>query len=272
MVVFFANGAIFTSWASRIPAITAALGMSAAMLAVAVVAGLSPSAVLVARYGSVWTVRTALVGYTLALAAVALAPDIVFLTIALFGLGVGNGLLDVAMNTAAINVERRHAGQLMAGFHALFSAGGLAGAAAGTATAAADVNVRVHLPVAGLLLLCVGLAASLRLLPDPVRDGEARNGPSSSGQAGTSARPPSATEAAGKPAYRDRRVLVLGLLACCSLLCEGAANDWSAVYIRRGLGGSPAVAALGFTVFTLAMSGGRLVADRLATRVGPIAA
>jgi MFS family permease len=273
--VFFANGAIFASWASRIPAITVALGMSPAMLAVAVfglslgaVAGLPLSAMLVARYGSVWTVRTALVGYTLALAAVAFAPDMLLLTMGLFAFGVGNGLLDVAMNTAAINVQRRYPGQIMAGFHALFSAGGLAGAVVGTVAAAAEVDVRVHLVAVGLVLLCVGLAASLRLLPDQAQDGSARKPARSASKPARSA---SASRTAGGSAYRDRRVLVLGLLACCSLLCEGAANDWSAVYIREGLGGSPAVAALGFTMFTLAMTGGRLVADRLATRVGPVA-
>jgi MFS family permease len=278
MAVFFANGAIFTSWASRIPSITAALGMGPALLAVAVfglslgaIVGLPLSAMLVARYGSVWTVRTALVGYTLALAVVAFAPDMLALTTALFVLGVGNGLLDVAMNTAAINVERRYEVQIMAGFHALFSAGGLVGAVAGTVAAAADVNVRVHLPAAGLVLGCVGLAASLRLLPDPGRNGHAQGASAGSGPAGSAARPPSVGEAAGKPAYRDRRVLVLGLLACCSLLCEGAANDWSAVYIRDSLGGSAGVAAAGFTAFTLGMTGGRLVADRLATRAGPVA-
>jgi MFS family permease len=269
--VFFANGAIFASWASRIPAITAALGMNAAELAFAVfglslgaVAGLPLSAILVARYGSVWTVRMALVSYALALAAVASAPNMLILTVTLVALGVGNGLLDVAMNTAAINVERRYPDQIMAGFHALFSAGGLTGALVGAVAAAVGADFRVHLSIAGLVLLCIGLAASMALLPDPVRNGHAQ-----AGAAGNSAPPAQSASGSGQSAYRDGRVLALGLLACCSLLCEGAANDWSAVYIRDGLGGSPAVAALGFTVFTATMTVGRLVADRLAARAGP---
>jgi MFS family permease len=57
----------------------------------------------------------------------------------------------------------------------------------------------------------------------------------------------------------------------CSLLCEGAANDWSAVHIRDTLGGSPAAAASGFAAFSLTMTAGRLLADRLAARFGAVA-
>jgi MFS family permease len=254
-VVFFVNGAVFATWATRVPAVTSPLGMSPGEVA-AVVFGLSAGAVvglplagwLTNRLGSAFMMRAALPVYAGALAWVPNAPTVLVLAIALVGLGIGNALLDVSMNTAAAHVERAYDRQIMAGFHALFSFGGLGGAAAGTVAASAGVSASTHMTVAAVLLCCAGLVASFGALPDP------GGGPAEKRQRGK----------------LDRRVVLLGLLACCSLLCEGAANDWSAIYIQDTLGGTAGVAAAGFAVFSLAMTVGRFVADRVVTRIGAV--
>src|SRR5207302_8482837 len=58
--------------------------------------------------------------------------------------------------------------------------------------------------------------------------------------------------------------------AFCTLLAEGAAADWSAVYLSRSLGAAAALAALGYTAFSLAMVVSRTVGDRLNVRLGPV--
>jgi MFS family permease len=63
---------------------------------------------------------------------------------------------------------------------------------------------------------------------------------------------------------------VLSLLALCSLLGEGAADGWSAVYLRDNLGTSAGFAAMGYAAFALTMASGRLAGDRLADRFGPV--
>ncbi len=55
----------------------------------------------------------------------------------------------------------------------------------------------------------------------------------------------------------------------CSLLGEGAAGSWSAVYLHDNLGTSAAFAALGYAAFSVTMATGRLFGDRLAARFGP---
>jgi fucose permease len=45
--------------------------------------------------------------------------------------------------------------------------------------------------------------------------------------------------------------------------------DWSAVYLHDTLGASPAVAAIGFAAFSLAMAAGRFTGDALVGRLGP---
>ena len=66
-----------------------------------------------------------------------------------------------------------------------------------------------------------------------------------------------------------RRLLALGALAFACLLIEGASADWSAVYLRDELGTTAAVAAIGFTAFSVTMTLGRVFGDRLVDRFGP---
>jgi len=63
-------------------------------------------------------------------------------------------------------------------------------------------------------------------------------------------------------------LLLMASLAVCSLLGEGAADGWSAVYLRDNLGASAGVAALAYAGFSVAMAFGRLSGDRLAARFG----
>lgn len=60
----------------------------------------------------------------------------------------------------------------------------------------------------------------------------------------------------------------MALLAVCSLLGEGAADGWSAVYLRDNLAASAALAALACAGFSVAMAFGRLAGHRLAARIG----
>jgi hypothetical protein len=53
-----------------------------------------------------------------------------------------------------------------------------------------------------------------------------------------------------------------------TLLAEGAMSDWSAVYLRRALETSPAMASTGYAAFSTAMAAGRLGGDRVAERIG----
>jgi MFS family permease len=61
-------------------------------------------------------------------------------------------------------------------------------------------------------------------------------------------------------------VIVLGGIAFAGMLCEGAAADWSAVYLRNSLHAVPAVAGLAYAAFALAMVIVRLSGNRLFTR------
>src|SRR4029079_12968534 len=79
------------------------------------------------------------------------------------------------------------------------------------------------------------------------------------------------TRAAGTaPDAWSLPLVILGLIAFGSFLSEGAAADWSAVYIRDEAGATSAVAAAGFAGFSLGMVAARFAGDRAGAAVGPV--
>jgi MFS family permease len=76
--------------------------------------------------------------------------------------------------------------------------------------------------------------------------------------------------AAGRRDGWSLPLVILGLIAFGSFLSEGAAADWSAVYLRDRAGATPAIAAAGFAGFSLGMVAARFAADRVVAAVGPV--
>jgi fucose permease len=80
-----------------------------------------------------------------------------------------------------------------------------------------------------------------------------------------------ARPATSRRARRVRRlIIVLGVLGICGMVGEGAAGDWSAVYLTDNLGASAGFAALGFAAFSVTMTAGRAIGDGLIHRFGTV--
>ncbi|NUB91643.1 MFS transporter [Haloterrigena sp. SYSU A121-1] len=254
-IAFVILGAIFATWAVRIPAIETLLRLSKADIGIALlglavgsVLGLIASGVLVARYGAKAVVRLAIVTYCLLLPVIPLSGGLYSLLAVLAGFGFGKGLLDVAANTQALHIERVYSRQIMGGFHALYSAGALLGSLVGALFTGLGLSARAHFLVLAATFLAIGLAASVWLLPPDEAD---------------------ADETDTEFALPSREILGFCLIGFCALLVEGIANDWSAVFLEGAAGARPAVAALGFAAFALAMTLGRFAADRAVDAIGP---
>jgi MFS family permease len=65
-------------------------------------------------------------------------------------------------------------------------------------------------------------------------------------------------------------LIVLGAIGFASFVAEGSAGDWGAIYLRDDTHASAATAAVGFMVFNILMTVGRLSGDRLAARFGAL--
>ncbi len=256
-VVFFADGLLIGSWAARIPAVqdkaeltNTQLGLALFAMSLGALVAMPIAGWLGERIGSRLLVIAALIGGGASLFLASLAGGLGGLAAALAAFGASFGAINVSANAQGLALERQYGRSILSSFHASFSAGGLAGAGLGAMAAGAGISPRVHFGALALLLSAVSITAGRWLLH---LDGAARAAPA-------------------RILIRPRGILLLlGVAAFFTMLAEGAAADWSAVYLSDSLGATAAVAALGYAGFSLAMAASRAVGDRLNGRFGPVA-
>jgi MFS family permease len=264
---FLLRGFVFATFASRVPTIKENLGITDGQLAIGFVGlnagallGLQLGGMLVPRTGSRPVLVVTLLAFAGALLIPAVVPDLPALVAALFVLAVFNSVVDVAMNAQGVMVQRLMARPVLSGMHAMHSLGGVLGAGAGSLAARLEAAPPVHFLVAGAVAAVACLAVSPLLLLSRT-----------DGQGGSSGATPGVV--AGMSAWLHGwsfPVAVLGALAFCFTLAEGAALDWSAVYVSDSLGGSAALGAVSLGAFLGAVTLGRLVGDRLVSRFGAV--
>jgi MFS family permease len=66
----------------------------------------------------------------------------------------------------------------------------------------------------------------------------------------------------------DKYLFLVGLLALCAMLCEGAMFDWSVNYFEKVVRAKKSMVTTGYMSFIVAMATGRLIGDRLISRYG----
>ncbi|SKA18267.1 Fucose permease [Chitinophaga eiseniae] len=251
--LFFLTGLCFASWASRIPDIQQSLhlndaGLGSVLLALPVgsLISLPVAGVLVSRFGSKQVLIIAAVAYAAILPVLGLAKAPWELISFLVFFGFCGNLANIAVNTQAVAVEAMYGRSIMASFHGLWSVAGFTGAAIGAAMSGLHLQPVYH------FLLITGISWTLVLLTMRHIVQQDNN------------------VQANQPLFvkPDRFLLTLGIIAMCSMICEGTMFDWSGVYFRRvvkvdeGLGGA------GYAAFMGTMASGRFVADWMITRLG----
>lgn len=270
--IFAVHGFLYASWAVRVPAIKAQTGASTGALALALL-GLSAGAVatmimvgaLCRRLGARQVTVPSCGLLSLALVLPPLAHSALALGLALLLFGAAYGCVNVAMNSVAVDLVAALRRPVMAGFHAAWSFGGLAGAGLGGLLAPHLSPLR-QLMLAAACGVAVTAAAGRTLLtapaqPAPAAADPAGPRPSAAGQAPADSRWHAATRLA-------RLVGVLGLIALCSAYDEGAIGDWGALHLKQDLSASAGLAAAGYAVFALAEACGRLSGTALLERHG----
>ena len=249
--VFFVNGATYASWTPRLPELQRELGISDGALGLTLVgmglgglAATSFSGWLVDRRGSRTTTLATSAAMSLWLPVLGLAPTAVLVFSALLVLGALDGLTDVAMNSQAVELQRRSHRSIITRFHAVWSAGAVAGGLVASRAAAAGVSLHVQLLVTGVLLAVLTVVASRSLLPD--------------------------RRIADRPATADpdpvapRRVLVvLFVIGVAIALAELPPNEWSALLLSDRFDISTGTAGLGFVAVASGMFVGRVLGDRV---------
>ncbi len=255
-VTFLVQALLFASWIAHIPEVKARLGLDDGTLGLALlgapigsVLAMLATGWLLPRVGSQRMVQITLAGFALTGVTVGLASSLLLLFLALGLWGAFQGALDVSMNAQGITVERAIGRPIMSGLHGAWSIGALVGAGIGTAGVGLGLSLDGQLLGVGVVALLLAGWLSLRLLADPPEDRH------------TAGSQPITTVLA------NPIVLTLAIIALACMVCEGAAADWSAVYLRESLGASATVGGLGYVAFSLTMLTVRLAGDVLLGRI-----
>ena len=255
VVTFLIHGLVVSTWVSRVASVKSLLHLDDGVFGLALLGGAIGSVtaipicgMLVARYGSRTMARGTSLCFCVVLVLPALAVNAATLFAALLAFGAMAGANDVAMNAQAVATEKRLGMRAMSRFHAMFSLGGIAGAAAGALVAGWHVAPLRHLGFAAILLLGVAAAGSW-LTPEVPVDKK----PVASGRMFRRLPP---------------ALIALSAIGFCIFLSEGAIADWTGVYLKQVIHTTDGFAPIGYAVFSASMAGFRMAGDRITNRLG----
>ncbi|MEM8750837.1 MAG: MFS transporter [Pseudomonadota bacterium] len=258
--VFFCESFVLGNWIPRIPSIKANLALSDGQLGLALfvlaggtllafVGGTGLIKAVGLRKACAWSIPA----WALSMMLAALAPSGLTLGMALLAAGIGIGVLEIAMNTAADEYEVREGKRVMSRAHGFWSVGSLLGAACGTAFVWLDVGVASHFLIVMPLVSVLGFWVSGYIVENPhSRSSEPR-------------------EKAPIFQLPGRAIALLCIMPIGVMLVEGAFIDWSALFVVNVLGGSGEIAGIAFICFAAMMSVTRLSGDWLLDRFGAFA-
>lgn len=251
--LFFLQGLCFATWASRIPTIQqnlslsdGELGMILLALPVGSMIALPLAGWLVTRFGSKTVVINVLIVYAIMLVMLGLAQNITQIIFALIVYGMAGNTANIAMNTQAIGVEARYNRNIMASFHGLWSLAGFTAAGIGTFMIGKGIIPFYHFIIISALILLSLAIIFQYLLPNE----EKRT---------------VSNKIFVKP---DKALLLLGLIAFCSMICEGAMFDWSGIYFKKIVNAQGAWIGAGYTAFMCTMAAGRFIGDWVTMQLG----
>ncbi|SDE26906.1 Fucose permease [Mucilaginibacter pineti] len=249
--MFFMAGLSFSSWASRIASVQQTMGLSDAALGavlfslpVGLMLSLPFSGWLITKIGSRKLLIGALLVYAVALVTLGLAQNTFQLIVCLICFGFSSNAVNISVNTQAVATEQIYQKPILASFHGLWSLAGFAGAGIGTFMIANGIAPFHH-----FLLMMVVIAAGVVIAARYLKDDKV---------------------ASAGPVFvmPDKSLIKLGVIAFCSMICEGAMFDWSVIYFKKVVLAPTALVGIGFTAFMFTMAGGRFVADWFAHRFG----
>lgn len=193
------------------------------------------------------------IGFALLLLAVLLpslslwtSPLMMAITLFLFGTAAGS--LGVALNIQAVVVEKNSLKSLMSGFHGMASLGGLAGVLTITALLALSISsVMSAFAVSLLLVIIVFLSVpyNIKAVENTLLEASSKV----------------------KKSIRQRLpqplIILIGIACFIIFMTEGAAMDWSGIYLTQQYGVNAAFAGLAYTFFAIAMTTGRFTGHYL---------
>ncbi|MGF1344278.1 MFS transporter [Streptomyces flavovirens] len=263
-----AAGTGMASWVARTPAVrdgldvsTGAMGLVLFGLSTGSMAGVTASGPLVRRYGGRVTISAGATLVVAGLLVVAAGASLslaagVFGGLALFGGGMG--LAEVAFNIEGAAVESVIGRPVLPVLHGCFSLGTVVGALLGMALTAVEFPVGWHLTAVAALIAAAAVRSVLSLPQGTGKEAPFGGSPRQGGTQGRSR------------VWRDRRLLLIGVIVLAMAFAEGAANDWLPLLMVDGYHVSATAGSLTFLAFASSMALGRFAGGPLLERYGRV--
>ncbi|HEY2002662.1 MAG TPA: MFS transporter [Acidobacteriaceae bacterium] len=250
---FLANGIVMGAWVPHVPDRARELHLDPGTLGWALLAsGLGAvmampiAGRMTARLGSRAVCRVAGIAFPIMLSAVVLAPTALLMAMALLCFGIAGASMDVAMNAQGIAIEEQLGERTISRLHGIWSIGSFAGAAI------TSFALSRHVPAQMIVLSFSAFVIVLVVAATPSLFTRAEEGLHEQ---------PHALRPHG-------RLLLLGLVAFVSMVCEGSIADWSGLYLRVVRGAGHGVSGYGYAAFAALMVTGRLMGDAVVARFG----
>jgi MFS family permease len=253
---FAAQGLGFSVLLTHLPAFKDRYGVgdatvTAIVFAVAVLAGLGTAVAdrLAAARGSGLALRASLLTIAVAVAIVAVSPNLVPFCLGFAVYGVGVGGVDASMNMQAVALQHRYGRSILTSFHGAWSAGGIIGSLYTAGTEGLNLPLPPVLLLAAAAILAVAWYVGGRLAPV------------------TSERS-AATTSTSTVSTPWRPILLLGLAVVCFYVADSGTSSWSSDYLHEVLHAGKGIAPLAFAGYTGASLVSRLLGDHAVRRRG----
>ncbi|NJB70275.1 hypothetical protein GGR42_000737 [Saonia flava] len=153
-------------------------------------------------------------------------------------------ILNIAVNTQSITLQRKFDKKIIGSFHGLWSTGGLSGVGFSTLMVKFNIGIGQHMLMVAILTLVITLFA----YPYLIKHDKAPTGNKL---------------ILGKP---DPFILYLGILVFFAAVCEGGMYDWSGVYFREVV--KVEIFTYGYLIFMACMALSRFFSDKIIENIG----
>lgn len=253
-ILFLLCGLNFATWATRIPDFKqllhlsdAALGTVLMGLPIGSLVSLPLAGWLIAKYNSKIICLIAICLYVVVIPLIGFSTSALALFAGLFLFGMSGDILNIAVNTQVISLEKKTSKIMMSSFHAIFSVGLMLGALLGGLVVTFHIGFKAHFYGIALLNLLLIPSFYFFLLPDESTAKKNEESKSYIFNLGT-------------------YLIILACIAFCGMLCEGAMADWISLYFAEKIKSNSLPNTIGFTSFAAAMVIGRLAGDYLSNK------
>lgn len=267
-LLFALPGVAFASWVSRTPIIrdilhvsTAEMGIIIFGLAAGSLVGLLGAGNIISHIGG----RAVILGSAILIVSgfviVGLGTafsltSIVFAGLVIFGGGYGTA--EVALNVEGSAVENQLQKTLLPAFHGSFSMGTLVGAVIGSGAAALHIPVVVHFGAMAAMIAVVTFYF-YRFLPHDT--GIEKEVPTQ--KVGSNLK-------AQLAVWKERRILLIGIIVLGMAFAEGSANDWLPLTMVDGYGVDSLTGSYMYGLFVAAMTIGRFTGGFILDKYGRV--